>query len=749
LTPAERSQLVTGRERNQSQRDPGSALEALLYPRSIAIVGASDDPAKLSGRPLAYLKRFGFTGRILPINPTRDRVQGIDAYRSLDEVDGDIDLAMIMLSAERTPDAVRRCGERGIPVVIVGASGFAELGEEGAALQRQLRAASDQTGVRVLGPNCIGMIGVRDRAMPTFSSALDEDAPLREGPVAFLSQSGAFGAFVFNEAQNLGIGFTHFLNTGNEVDLSVAELLDGLVRTDDTRVVLAYLEGAGDGRRLLDAARSADERDKPIIVVKVGRSAAGASAAQSHTASLAGEDAVFDGAARQYGILRVDGPEAMLDAAQIFSTGRRAAGRRLTTLSVSGGAGALMADVAAARGIEVGEWDQGWQQRMAGVIPDYGSPRNPIDLTGTLLAQPDILRRGLQVAVEHPDTDMIAILLGCADSIADEFIDHIDVAYRSTDRPLVVVWTGGSGRPRDRLRELGIPCYTDPPRAAAALGLLADFSLRSPLRIAPRPQRIDLAAAHALLSEARAAGLAQLDEYEASRLISAYGVPCAPAHAVDSADAAVSAAAALGGPVAVKLLSRRIAHKTDVGGVRLGLDTADAIRAAALDLLRIGHEAGTDDARLLVQQMVSAETELIVGIKTDPVFGPVIVVGFGGVLVEAFDDSQAAVAPIDRETARRLLLELRGSRLLGAVRGRSPRDIDAAADIVARLSWLAADLSEDVAELDVNPLLVGSQGAGAVAVDALVVLSAAAAPAGAPDTGLDANRDYVGYAYQR
>jgi acyl-CoA synthetase (NDP forming) len=699
------------------------ALQHLLYPKSIAIIGASDNPMKLSGRPLDYLQRFGFAGRILPINPTRSHVQGVPAYRSLDEIDGEIDLAMIMLPAEQTADAVRSCGKRGVVAAIVGASGFAELGDDGAALQRELRAAIDESGVRVLGPNCLGMIGVRDRAMPTFSSSLDDDVSLKDGPVAFLSQSGAFGGFVFNEAQNLGIGISHFLNTGNELDLSLAELLDGLVRTDQVQVVLTYLEGLSDGPRLLNAARHARELDKPIIAVKVGRSEAGASAAHSHTASLAGEDAVFDGAARQYGILRVDGPEAMLDAAQIFATGRRSRGRRLTTLSVSGGAGALMADAAAAHGVDVREWDETWQQKMSAVIPTYGSARNPIDLTGTLVAEPDILRRGLQVAVEHPDTDMIAVLLGCADGISAQFIDAIEAANRSTDRPLVVVWTGGSGRPRQRLRDLGIPCYTDPGRAAAVLGMLAEFSLRPPLTRPLRPTGIDAQAARNVLAEARAAGRAQLDEYEASGLVAAYGVPCAASLPVESAGAAVIAAKELGIPVAVKLLSYRIMHKSDIGGVRLGLRDPDAVRDAALELLRVAADAGEQPARLLVQRMGAAGTELVIGIKRDPAFGPVVVVGFGGILVDILADSQVAVAPMDTDTARRMLLSLRGSKLFEAFRGKPARDVDAAADVVARLSWLAADLTEDLSEMDVNPLLLGARGQGVVAVDALAVLS--------------------------
>lgn len=703
--------------------DRRRSLDTLLYPRSIAIVGASDDPVKLSGRPVDYLKRFGFSGRIVPINAGRAEVQGLPSYRDLDEVDGEIDLAMIMLSAEQAPDAVRACGKRGIPGAIVGASGFAELGERGAALQRDLAAAIEETGVRVLGPNCLGMISVRERAVPTFTSALDETIELHEGPVAFLSQSGAFGGFVFNESQQIGIGISHYLNTGNEIDLSVAEILGALVETEQTRVLLAYLEGVSNGPQLLAAACRAHELDKPIITVKVGRSAAGALAARSHTASLAGEDAVFDGVARQYGIVRVDGTESMLDAAQVFSTCRRVSGRRLTTLSVSGGAGALMADAAAAHGIEVTAWDEHWQQRMAAVIPPYGSPRNPVDLTGSLISQPAILRRALAVAIEHPGTHLIAVLLGCADGCADELIDAIDDAYRRTDRPIAVVWTGGSGRPRQRLRALGIPCYSDPGRAAAALGALAAFSLRPAL---PRPQRpagIEHDTARDVLRHARAAGRTQLDEHAATRLITAYGVPSAEAKPADTPDAAAAVADELDGPVAVKLLSERIGHKSDIGGVRLGLDNAESVRAATEDMLAVARDSGVDGARVLVQRMAHGDVELIVGIKNDPAFGPVVVVGFGGVLVDVLADSQAAVAPVDHATALRMLHSLRGSRLFGPVRGRPACDLDAAADAIVRLSWLAADLSADVAELDVNPLLLDARGQTAVAVDCLAVLT--------------------------
>ncbi|MEB3370408.1 acetate--CoA ligase family protein [Saccharopolyspora mangrovi] len=694
---------------------PHPAIHRMLHPRSIAVLGASNNPVKLSGRAIALMKRFGYIGRLLPINPVRAQVQGLPAYPGLADVDGDIDLAMIMLPADQVVAAVRDCAERGIPVAIVGAAGFAELDEAGARLQQQLSEVVADTGIRLLGPNCLGMFSLKDRAMPTFTSAMDGDFQLREGALAFVSQSGAFGTFIFSAAQHAGLGISHFLNTGNEADLSVGELLGGLVELDEVRVLMAYLEGVHDGRELLAVARRAHELDKPVLVVKVGRSEAGARAAASHTASLAGEDAVFDGVVRQFGVVRVDGMEQLLDVGMIFADGRRTRGRRLTTLSLSGGAGVLMADAAAHHGLDVIPWEPEWQTRMAEVLPAFGSARNPVDLTANLISDPAMLRRALEIAVEHPGSDVIAVLLGNADHAADELIGAIEHAYRSTDRPLVVVWTGGSGRPREWLRELGIPCFTDPGRAAAALGALASYSLRLAPPSPQRPRDIDRRAVRAILCEARDHGRAQLDEHESSRLIAAYGVPCAGAFPAKDPPSAVAAAHDLGTPVAVKLLSRTIGHKSDVGGVRLNLSTEAEVLAAADDLLRLD-----PDAKLLVQRM-SSGTELIVGIKRDPAFGPVVVVGLGGVLVEVLADSRVGVAPLDTASAKRLLRSLRGSRIFDGVRGEPARDLDAAADAVSRLSWLAHDLADDLEELDVNPLLVDHN--GAVAVDCLAVLT--------------------------
>lgn len=697
-------------------------ISRLLAPRSIAVVGASQDPDKLSGRPVEYLKRFGFTGRILPVNPKNEVVQGIPAHQSIEDIDEDVDLAMIMVPSERVPEAIRACGRARVAFAIVVASGFAEIGAAGEALNEELRAAVAESGVRVLGPNCLGMISLRNGAVPTFSPVLRTHGELVPGHTAFVSQSGAFGSFLFDEVQQLRLGLSHYITTGNELDLSVSDLLGGLVRDESVQVLLTYLEGVTDGEALLEVAARAHRLDKPIIVVKSGRSAIGAEAARSHTASLAGDDAVFDSLTRARGVVRVNGQDQLLDTAQVFGPGRRARGRRLTVLSESGGAGVLMTDAAVDAGLHVLPWDEEWQRKLAAVIPAFASPRNPVDLTATLVTDPHLMDAALSTVIEHPDTDMIAVLVGNADEFSGPLIEAITRLYRKSDRPLVVVWTGGDGGPRTALREHGIPCFTDPVRAAEALGRLADYSLRPPLAAPAPPADVDAAAARRIVDRARAEGRKSLDEAESGSLVAAYGVPVVPSRVVTTPQQALGAAVEFGTAVVVKVLSDRIQHKTEFDGVRLDLRTAEDIAGAAEELLEVLRSNGEPEPRLLVQPMRAGSTELILGAKRDRAFGPIVVAGFGGVLVEILGDSALATAPTDHETAKRMLGELKGAPLFEGVRGRPELDLDAVADCTARLSWLIADLHDEIAEIDVNPLLVDAAGRGAAAVDALVLL---------------------------
>ncbi|OLT23135.1 hypothetical protein BJF78_07145 [Pseudonocardia sp. CNS-139] len=551
---------------------------------------------------------------------------------------------MIGVAADRTPDALRACAAKGVPVAIAYASGFAEIGPQGAALQTELAEICRETGIRLLGPNCLGLIAARDAVTVTFSSSLDEGDSLASGPVGFVSQSGAFGTSIMSRLRDAGIGVSAYVNTGNEADLDAAEILTALTLDDDVSVLLAYLEGVRDGDRFVRMARRAAEVGKPLVVVKVGRSAAGARAVSSHTGSLAGEDAVFDSVAGQFGVLRVDGVEPMLDLAQLLATGRRMRGPNLAVLSISGGAGVLTTDAAEANGLVVAPWDETWQARMADVIPPFGSPVNPIDVTASLISEPDLLGRALDLALEHPGTDAIVVVLTNVERGSNAVVEALREAADRTAKPLVVVWIGGSGRPAQTLTAAGVPTYRDPQRAVAALAALSGYHDRPPLPATPEFDDIDPAAARAVIDKAHAAGRVQLDELESAQVLAAYGIPMAAALPADTPAGAAEAAARLGFPVAVKILSAAVGHKSELGGVRLSLTDAPAVENATREVLEAAADAGVDDARVLVQRMAAAGREMALGAKNDPTFGPVVLAGSGGVLIELIEDRSLALA---------------------------------------------------------------------------------------------------------
>ncbi|MGN6574441.1 MAG: acetate--CoA ligase family protein [Nocardioides sp.] len=695
--------------------------------RSVAIVGASDNPIKLSGRPVAYLKRFRYPGRIFPVNAGRRTVQGLDAYPDLASIGEVPDLVMLMVDAASTPGAVRECSRLGVPVVIASAAGFAETGEAGARLQAELKQAVQETGIRVLGPNCLGLMGVASRLPLTFTSALDEGDSLEVGSTALISQSGAFGTFLFSAARMAGVEFSHYANTGNEVDLDVVEILSALCERSEVKTLAAYFEGIADGHRLAELGRKALVADKPFIVVKAGRSPDGARAVSSHTASLAGSDKVFKDVCEQYGVLAVESINDMVDMMMVFDQGRRLEGRRLTILTMSGGAAALMTDVANANGIAVNEWEPEWRERMAATIPAFGSTANPIDLTAELIRDPEILRGSLQVAIDHPGTDVVCVLVGNAQTGAEQLIDIIATASSKSHKPVVVVWTGNNSRQLSALAAHRIARFDDPARAARALGALARHGERRAhlLETDEAVPEVTGPGAPEWLRGARAEGLEQLDELSAGQLLSTWDVSVVEGMCVSDEDAAWAAARQVGLPCVAKLLTAHVAHKSDVGGVLLGLSTEVEIRDAYHRLQRLGEELGVPDGRVMVQPMLvtgPGDVELIIGAHRDPSFGPVVTIGLGGVLVELLEDSVTLLPPFGRDEALRALSRLRGARLLGDFRGRGARDVDALLDLLVGFSRAAVDLRDDVIEMELNPVVVHAAGEGVLALDALVRL---------------------------
>lgn len=455
------------------------AADLLFRPRNVVVYGASSDPDKLSGRPLDYLRRFGFPGGIYAVNPRRDEVQGVRSYPDVRSVPVPLDLAVIVVPAASVEAAIRECGEAGVGAAIVFASGFAEVDEAGAEHEARIARAARESGVRLLGPNCLGSFAAPTHTFATFSTAFDDDGERPDSPVAIVSQSGAVGTFTYSTMTAGGMGVRYFANTGNEADLGVVELLDGLVDAADVEILMGHVEGVDDVAGVAALAGRASRAGKPLIVLHSGRTPAGARAVRRHTGSTAGDDAGFDAALAAHGAARVESLEAWADAALVFRDGRRAGGRRLSLVTQSGGAAAIATDRAVELGMAVDTWtDAADLEALLPLLPAFASVENPIDLTGAMINDVGLLRAGLRVTTRNAQTDAVLVVLGNTDRGAEAIVAELIAAYRETDKPFLVSWTGGNGWPRRALLDAGLPAYTDPVRAVRALGLLLDFSLR-------------------------------------------------------------------------------------------------------------------------------------------------------------------------------------------------------------------------------------------------------------------------------
>lgn len=682
----------------------------LLDARSVAVVGASSNGLKAAGRTLRYLQMYGYDGEIFPVNPNRDEVQGLRCYRCIGDLPTAPELAVIVLSAPDVLGAIRECGEHGIPAAIVFASGFAETGADGARLQSELADTAAHAGVRVLGPNCNGAIGADRGLTATFMSGIDDDLTLRDDGVAFVTQSGAMGAFILHQAQTSGLGLGRFLSTGNEMDVSLPEAVLGVVSDPATTVVLGYVEGVRAPQDLRDALSAARERGVPVCLMKVGRSAVGASAAASHTGALAGQDDVFDGLLTQYGAIRATDVDHLLDLGRIFALCTPPKGRRLSVITLSGGAGVLMADAAEDHGIEMAPWDEPWSDRLRAVLPPFASVANPIDVTGALVTDPDLLRSALDVAGEHPDTDLIAVMVGNMQKQEEQVCAIIADAAARTDKPIVTVWVGGTGNAVSRLAGADLAAFTEPVRAIRAIAALIEHDMGA--------QRVPASGAPPQVAPASEGAV--VDEVAAKRLLASAGVPTVDEREAADADQAVAAAETIGYPVAVKLLSTQVGHKSDLGFVRTGLRDPDDVRDVATDMLSRAAEMDVADRRLVVQQLVRSDTELILGMRRDPVFGPAVVLGAGGILTEVLADIQVRLPPLTDAEAYSMMDRLRTAPILAGVRGRPPADREALAAAITAFADFVLTHADEFEACEVNPLLIDDAGKP-VAVDALLV----------------------------
>ncbi|MBI1735649.1 MAG: acetate--CoA ligase family protein [Candidatus Rokubacteria bacterium] len=692
------------------------AVRRVLSPRSVAVIGASENPAKFGGRIMRYLTKHRFAGRIVPINPGRREVLGLPSYPSITDAPGPLDVAILAVPPDVLVASAAACAKAGVGAIVVMTTGFAELGREGAARQDELVRVARESGMRIVGPNCMGVINPRERLTLTSSFVLEVDA-LLVGEIGFISQSGALMVSTYNRAHDAGIGFSACASLGNQADLEIADFLDYLVEDAGTRVICLYVEGFKDAGRFLRGAEAARRAGKPLLVVKSGRSEAGVRAARSHTASLAGSYAVFEAACRDLGVLVMDDLDGMVRVADALVRWGRARGDGIGLFTPSGGGAAIAVDRMADRGLRLATLAPATRAALGEVmLPPYAD--NPVDIGGRRDENADgVVARAVEALASDPD--VAALLAVWSTTPAYEArTREMGAAALASGKPVMVVVTPGSAAdgPRRVLRELGCP-YVD--HLDEALRVLDRYLATGRSVAAPElPVRPHGCPGPGTVIEGPETG--QLTEVEAKRLLGAWGVPVPRERLATTADEAVQAAEAIGYPVALKAVARRLVHKSDVGGVRLGLASGDEVRRAWADVTgALARELGASALDgCLVSEMVRGEAEVIVGATRDPQFGPVVVVGSGGTLVETLRDVQMALAPVSPAHALGLLRALRLWPVLAGVRGRPALDVAAVAGIVSRVSFLAADLADRLTELDVNPVIVRAAGGGAVAVDA-------------------------------
>lgn len=699
-------------------------LERFFNPQSIAVIGASQDVATISGQPLQHLIAHGYKGRLYPVNPKYPELLGQRCYASVADLPEPPDLALVLVNAARVADMLRQCGRRGVPYVIVFSSGFSEVGGGGVALQRELQDIAREHGIGVIGPNCQGMINVADRVFAGFGSVFYTDYD--PGAISMVSQSGGFGFSVMNLSSKDGrLPFRQMVTTGNEIGVSTLDFIEYFVRDPHTAVIGAYIEGLKDAHRLCEVGERALAAGKPILMWKVGNTPQGQRAAASHTANLGGAMALYQAAFRERGILQVEDIQDLIDYGRAFRSERLPRGSRVAIITISGGAGILMTDECIARGMQLAQLSPETTAKLRDIVPAFGSLLNPVDVTAAIFNDLSLVNRALQAVIDDPGVDCVAMInASLQGEIARRIATEIAGVQGRTDKPVFVCWSARDEMAPEAyaiLDEARIPHYKSPVRcgrALAAVSWYAGARRRGERARAEPPPGIHRPGMRALLA-GRAGDVA---EHEAKRVLAEYGIPVTREALAKSATEAVRIAKRIGYPVALKVQSPDISHKTEAQAVRLGVASDAEAKRAYQEIVRnaLAYRPGAKIDGVLVQEMVCGGTEAILGVTNDPLFGPAVMFGLGGIFAEALKDVAFRLAPVTAAMARDMIAEIKGHAVLAGARGRPPADVEALADAIVKLSALAVDLRGEVAELDINPLVVMPRGQGVKAADALI-----------------------------
>ncbi|MGD9942841.1 MAG: acetate--CoA ligase family protein [Burkholderiaceae bacterium] len=752
-------------------RAPARDLSPLLDPRSVVVIGASDEVTRIGGRPIQLAREYGYAGQMVAVNPKYGTVQGLPCYPDIDSVPTAPELAILAVGSKDVLPQLEACARKGVRAAVIFAGGFAETATEaGRELQTRLTELARRSSMLIAGPNTIGLVNVAGEVYATFMTAMLENRP-RLGEVALVAQSGGACIAVYNALVRRGVGFDYILSSGNEADVDFNDFLTHVSADPRTRVVAGYVEGLSDGARFIELLDELGARRLPVAIYKVGETQAGADAAASHTARMAGSHRVFHAALHQLGAMAADDMEQLAELAYLARFSARSAGLRMGILTTSGAYAAILTDKFIGRGLQVPALSAALQQRLRPQVPAFATVANPVDITANIVNSLDGFEATLATLLATDELD--AVVLFSTSNLIDRLAPAICRAASASQRLLVVLVTGDIGS-ESSLVASGVPVFHDTGRGAQALATLAHWHAHHARgrRWQDRGRRAGAtttagaataagkististtsttatpgttatadaylaAAARPVIRAAASAGRTRLSEHEGKQLLAAAGIAVNAGRVATSADEAALAARTLGWPVVMKVSSADIVHKSEAGGVRLGIADADQARLCYREILAAAsaaHPAARIDG-VLVEPQQAPGIELLLSSRHDPLFGPVISVGLGGTTAELFADVSVRLLPIDETDAREMLHELRMHPLLAGYRGAPPADEDAIVAAMTRLSALTIACSDSIAEIEINPLIAQPRGGGAAAVDCVVLLheSPAAQTTGQP-----------------
>lgn len=695
-------------------------LEAIFAPQSVAVVGASPDPTRLGHQVLKNIIDHGYQGAIYPIHPRAGSVLDRPAYPSVLDVPEPIDLAVIVIPTQHVIEVADQCGKKGVKGLIVITAGFKEVGGKGKNLERQLLEVVQQYQMRMVGPNCLGVIDTVNKLNASFAALMPND-----GEIAFMSQSGALCTAILDWSKPQGIGFSRFVSLGNKADVDEVALLQAWGEDSSSKVILAYLEGISDGPGFMEAARKVT-RTTPVVAIKSGVTEAGTRAASSHTGSLTGSESAYEAAFAQSGIIRARSMGELFDLAKLFSYQPIIQGSRIAIVTNAGGPGIIATDATERSGVvRMATFTPETIARLQQELPPTANVYNPIDVIGD--ARSDRYRVAIQAALEDSGVDgMVVLLTPQAGTDVEEVARVVAELAATYGKPVVTSFMGAMslGPSLEILNQNHIPNYTFPERAVQSLSSMVRYS---EARRQPEAEFVhfeaDTERVKGLFARVREAGRVELGEIEAREVMEAYGMRLPQSRLARSPDEAAQIATEIGYPVVMKISSPDILHKSDIGGVRVGLADAMAVRDT-YELIEYRARKYSPQARIwgiLVQEMVRKGREILVGVSRDPQFGPLVAVGMGGIYVEVLRDVALRLAPISRQEVAAQLRSIRTFPLLRGVRGEPPADLDKIEEVVLRISQLVTDFP-DIVEMDINPLVVHNKGEGAVVVDARIIL---------------------------